>query len=215
MIGDISAVSWGPSRIDIFGRGMDNAVWTKFWNGSKWSNWASLGGKTPDSPTAVSWGPNRIDIFVRGLDNVVYQQYFNGTAWSGGWGSLGGETVEEVVAVSSGPERLELFVRDFKNGIQFRSFNRQARWSGWSREADAGSTVSKPAAVGFGGNKVVLARQSQDNKLYRKVWNGSSWGVWEKFGDKAITGSPVLHVKGGDKAPAIVVLGDASLAIFA
>lgn len=48
-IGDISAVSWGPERIDLFARGMDNAVYHKsFVRGKGWlpsiSEWAYLGG---------------------------------------------------------------------------------------------------------------------------------------------------------------------------
>jgi peptidoglycan hydrolase-like amidase len=33
---DPSAVSWGPGRIDVFGRGRDAGLWHKRWDGSSW-----------------------------------------------------------------------------------------------------------------------------------------------------------------------------------
>ena len=41
---NISSVSWSPNRIDNFARGTDNAMYHRWWNGSSWGGWESLGG---------------------------------------------------------------------------------------------------------------------------------------------------------------------------
>ena len=64
---DPSAVSWGNGRIDIFGRGADNALWHKYFENG-WSDWESLGGYLTSGPDACSWAPGRLDLFVRGGD---------------------------------------------------------------------------------------------------------------------------------------------------
>src|SRR5262249_47495824 len=54
-----------------------NAMWHKWWNGSSWSGWESLGGVLTSAPAAVSWGPNRIDCFVRGTDNAMWHKWWS------------------------------------------------------------------------------------------------------------------------------------------
>lgn len=34
-----AACSWGKSRLDIFARSTDNAMWHKWWDGASWSGW--------------------------------------------------------------------------------------------------------------------------------------------------------------------------------
>ena len=74
---DIGAASWAANRLDCFGRGTDNHMWHKWWNGSSWSGWEDLGGILTSAPAAVSWGPNRIDTFVVGGDSAMYHKWFS------------------------------------------------------------------------------------------------------------------------------------------
>src|SRR5689334_3352652 len=70
------AVSWEPSRLDIFALGADGAIYHKAWNASGWypseADWENLGGNATDPPVVVSWGPNRLDIFIRGTEGGVH-----------------------------------------------------------------------------------------------------------------------------------------------
>ena len=84
----VSAVSWGPNRLDVFVKGTDNALHHKWWNGSSWGGFESLGGVLASEPNAVSWGPNRLDVFVKGTDNALHHKWWNGSSW-GGFESLG------------------------------------------------------------------------------------------------------------------------------
>src|SRR3712207_8302129 len=45
--------SWASGRLDVFGRGQDNALWHK-WFDNGWSDWESLGGGLSSEPDARS-----------------------------------------------------------------------------------------------------------------------------------------------------------------
>lgn len=73
-----SVSSWSKSRLDVFARGTDNALWHKWFDGS-WHNWESLGGTLTSAPSAVSWSSGRIDVFVRGTGNALWHKWFDGS----------------------------------------------------------------------------------------------------------------------------------------
>ncbi|HXQ80102.1 MAG TPA: hypothetical protein VN775_02230 [Opitutaceae bacterium] len=111
--------SWGPSRLDVFGVGLDQAVYHKAWDGTQWlpsmTDWEYLGGQCSSYPCVVSWGPGRLDIFVVGAqDGALYHKAWDGTQWlpsQSGWDRLGGVFVSNWVpcAVSSAPNQLDVF----------------------------------------------------------------------------------------------------------
>jgi len=72
-----TVVSWAPGRLDLFGRGLDNALWHRFYQNPNWSAWESLGGGLADAPAVVSWAPGRLDLFGRGLDNALWHRFYS------------------------------------------------------------------------------------------------------------------------------------------
>jgi hypothetical protein len=112
----LSAVSWRPGRLDIFGIDADDQTLQHWWFDNGWGNNArpeSLGGRlSVDAMTAVSWQPGRLDIF--GIDNLnaTLQHWW----FDDGWGnnarpeSLGGRLSPlGLDAVSWQPGRLDIF----------------------------------------------------------------------------------------------------------
>jgi len=49
-----TAVSWAKNRIDAFARGMDSAMYHRWWDGSRWGGWENLGGIIMTEPVPVS-----------------------------------------------------------------------------------------------------------------------------------------------------------------
>ena len=39
---DPAASSWGADRLDVFATGMDGHAWHRYWNGTRWVEWARL-----------------------------------------------------------------------------------------------------------------------------------------------------------------------------
>ena len=100
-----TVASWSPNRLDVFARGLNQALWHIYWNGARWSAWENLGGVLLSAPAAVSWGPNRIDVFTRGRNQALYI-YWDGVRWSA-WEDLGGIT-SDPTAASWGINRLDV-----------------------------------------------------------------------------------------------------------
>jgi hypothetical protein len=101
------AVSSGADQMQVFARGVDEALWYLTYDSGNWSAWQRLelvgmdeGVTIAAAPTAISPAPGQIDIYVRGSDNQLWKLSFDGDTW-GTWVSLGGQLTSGV-AVAAG-----------------------------------------------------------------------------------------------------------------
>ncbi|MBZ4667057.1 MAG: hypothetical protein JG775_209 [Defluviitaleaceae bacterium] len=161
-----AVASWQPNRLDVFGRGQNNALWHKWWDGSRWSEWEDLGGILTSAPGAESWGRNRIDVFGRGQNNALWHKWWDGSRWSE-WEDLGGGVITSGPgAASTASNRLEVFARGANNQLLFRTWN-GITWSGW--RSLGGEITSEPAAVSWGGNRLDVFARGLNNHLWH-IW---------------------------------------------
>jgi hypothetical protein len=174
---DPSVASWAAGRLDAFGRGADNALWHRAWDGTQWLGWESLGGVLASAPGSVSPTASRLDVFARGVDNALWHRSFDGTTWQG-WESLGGIATSGPGTAASGAARIDVFIRGADNALWHRSWNGTA-WQAW--EGLGGVLASDPGAVWSGTNLAVYVR-GVDNALWYRTWNGSAWGAWQSLG---------------------------------
>jgi hypothetical protein len=112
----IAVASWNPDRLDIFGIGIDRAMYHRAWDGSAWlpspADWESLGGAFTSSPAVVSWNHDRLDIFGLGTDGAMYHKAWDGNAWLPSpteWEPLGGAFTSPPAVVSWDHDRLDIF----------------------------------------------------------------------------------------------------------
>ena len=158
-----TVASWQINRLDVFARGQNQALWHKYWDGSRWSEWEDLGGVLTSAPAAVSWGPNRIDVFAKGQNQTLWHKYWNGAKWSN-WEDLGGGNIQSgPAAASTGINRLEVFAQGARNDLIFRTWN-GSKWSNW--RSLGGIITSEPAAVSWGGNRLDVFARGQNNHLW-------------------------------------------------
>jgi hypothetical protein len=177
-------------RLDVFGRGTDNALYHDFQvdsNGTWGGTWENLGGVLRSAPAAVSWGPGRLDVFVRGSDNGLWHRWFSNGAWSG-WESLGGILNSGPAVASWGEGRLDVFLRGSDNGLWHKWWD-GAGWSGY--ESLGGIFVSDPGVFGINGKLVDVFVHGTDNGLWHKWWD-AGWHGYEYLGPsgQALTSSP-------------------------
>ncbi|WLV24537.1 hypothetical protein QR721_12975 [Aciduricibacillus chroicocephali] len=170
--------SWSANRLDVFGRGTDNALYHKWWDGSRWSGWENLGGVLSSAPSAVSWGTNRIDVFGRGTDNALYHKWWDGSRWSG-WENLGGVLTSGPTVSTRRENQLDVFVRGSNNRLYKKTWN-GSRWEDW--EDLGGNLNSEPAAISWGPNRIDVFARAQNNGLLHRHWNGSRWSNWTNLG---------------------------------
>src|SRR5262249_21345177 len=132
-VGQVSATSWGPGRIDIVAK-KDGATYHRgYQEGVGWWNWDNLGGQFLASPVVTAWGPSRLDIFGEGTNGQMYHKYYDPRiAFSGpDWEPLEGALAGAPVVTSWGSDRLDVFVL----GTNFSLYHKS--WDGLSWQPSA------------------------------------------------------------------------------
>ena len=172
----LSACTWGPNRLDVFGIGPGKAVIHKYWDGYNWRPERSpenLDGYFTSGPSAVSWGPNRLDIFAVEASGYVQHKYWDGTQWVG-WDYLGGpQFFDTPTATSWGPNRIDLF------GVGVDGVVYHKTWDGsqWLEWEDMGQSFAGTVGVtSWSVNRLdVVALSESDGGYYYKNWDGTRW----------------------------------------
>lgn len=170
-----NAVSWGQNRIDVVARGLDSAVWHRWWNGSAWLGWESLGEQIQGAPSICSWASGRLDIFAVGLDYQLYHKWYQG-GWSN-WEALGGQLSSEPCSVSWGNNRIDIFARGMDSAMWHLWWD--GSWHGW--ENLGGVITSAPAVCSWAPGRLDCFARGTDNKLHHK-WYQNGWSNWENLG---------------------------------
>ncbi|KAJ6499817.1 hypothetical protein DFH09DRAFT_1289897 [Mycena vulgaris] len=137
LVGRPKAVCWGPNRIDLFGIGLNSALYHKWWDGTQWGPsgpagcWEHISGIFRGTPEVVSWSQGRLDVFVIGLDSAVYHKW-----WDGNWGPsvtgyerMGGIVIRDITAVCWGPNRIDMFVIGIDGAINHKAWSPSSGWS--------------------------------------------------------------------------------------
>lgn len=191
-----SVITRGAGKLDIFIVRNGGEIFLKSWTGSAWTGWSNLG-RAPSNAffytvSAVAAGNNRWDIFARASDNLIWHLAFDGTfLWT--WesmGNAGNGSGYGVQAVSTGNGRIDVFTRATCSSpgcgsALWKYWTASGGWkpsqTGWSTLDNTGADFSF-TALAHSGNRIDLFRRSRDdNKIWRKVFNGSSWAPVNPF----------------------------------
>lgn len=177
----IAVASWAPNRVDAFIRGMDGALYQKWFDGVNWNGWTSRGGSISGPPAVVSWGQNRLDVFARGVDGALVHIANDGSTW-GNWESLGGSMMGVPVAVATALNRLDVFVRGIDRSVRWISWN----GSGWTSWQSLGGDINgNIEAIARPGNRIdIFARSDADQNVMYRYNNGGTggWTPWANLG---------------------------------
>jgi hypothetical protein len=123
----LGAVSQNDHHIQVFARGVDEALWHRTYNGTDWDPWQRLERSTQmknegvtiaSAPTVISDS----EIYVRGLYNALW--HYDGSSWH----KLGGELVSGV-AVAAGAWK---FIAQADDGsLQYSQNGSDSDWNPW------------------------------------------------------------------------------------
>ena len=186
----VSAISWGPNRLDVFSL-EENNVTHKYWDGSQWNpssvGLEILGNGLATPPVAVTWGIDRMDVF--GLDdhNTIKHQYYDGNKWQldvheleNLAGACDGKG--SVVANTWGPDRLDLFCTS-KEGELLHQYYDGSDWrpTVGSLETLQGSLAGPPSVVSWGENRLDVFGVTTSGEVTHLYWDGHQWNGWEMF----------------------------------
>ncbi len=208
---DPAVVSWGPGRLDVFVRGVDDKLWQRFSTngGANWSGWFKpLGnqGILASGPDVAARAVDRVDVFVRGVDGQLFQRTWDGASWGGSWLARGGILSGDPTVVSWGPGRLDVFARG-TDGKLWQTFTESSTWSGWFHPAGTypgrlaapdgfGSGVLDAASWGPGHVSVFV--RSVDNQIWETRYQGG-WSAWSRPVADTVRGGPGVTSRGVGK----------------
>ena len=74
-----TAVSWGTDRIDLFTVAPDRSLVHRSFDGDRWSEPTSLGGRLASAPAATAWGVDELQVFA--IFGDVGHRWWDGTRW--------------------------------------------------------------------------------------------------------------------------------------
>jgi len=171
-----SAVSSDFNTIDVVARGMDSAIWHRWWDGSCWLGWESLGGVFQGAPAICPGDYGRLNIFAVGLNHHLWYKWYQG-GWSE-WEDLGGTLSSDVAAVSW-PNRTDVFARGMNQALWHLWWD-GIGWHGW--ENLGGGLSSGPAVTTWGANRLDTFVRGQEMHLWHRWWDGNAWSKWEDLG---------------------------------
>jgi Repeat of unknown function (DUF346) len=140
------AISLGSGHVEVFARGLDDAIWHNFFVGGRWSGWRSLGAppvRAASDPGAAAGyrirgltSQREISLFVTGTDAAIWgTRWIEGGGWEP-WETLGGQAMGAPDATYDTPTRVNVFARSGINGfIYFRI--RSGGWGNWEQWPDS------------------------------------------------------------------------------
>jgi hypothetical protein len=213
-----AAIAWAGSRIDVFGVGMDHAMYTKTCLAETFTpEWRRLGGAFTSAASLVSRGPKRLDLFARGADFTLRTNHTDGVTWST-FQNLGGSLASPPVAVSWGPDRMDVFAV-FKDGALWHRWWDGRLWNEW--ESLGGNYTGEPAAVAWAPGRldvfVVGAEdRPQDRDLHHHWFSDESWSIPEKLLIGSLAGlaeSPTVISPASDRLEIFVPLNNHQIRI--
>ena len=195
-MGSPAAVSWGPGRIDIVGRTIDNDLYHLVYDSSLhgWEPLAviPLGTKLTGDPAITTWGPHRLDLFYTGYDYQLRHRWNNGSYasdWVAATETLDGAMVMTPPAATSwGYNRIDLAAGRFNTngtiGVAHRAYDPACGgWCPWDPnrpEPYAGTVLGAPAIMSRGpGNLEMfwLLQSAPYGRVFldHATWDGSTW----------------------------------------
>jgi hypothetical protein len=78
-----AVTAWGDEPMEVFAIFDDGQLWDRYWDGTTWHPWESLGGELAlgSTPAAAAIGSDRLDVLALGRDGRTWQRWWNGSEW--------------------------------------------------------------------------------------------------------------------------------------
>src|ERR1022692_344433 len=179
--------------LQLFYRGTDNSVWSRWRNtDGSWSNEQHIGGTLSGDPIAAQVpGTDVLQLFYRGTDKSVWSRWRNADgSWSNEQHIGGTLNGDPIAAQLPGTDVLQLFYRGTDNSVWSRWRNTDGSWS---KEQHIGGTLNgDPIAAQIPGTDLLqLFYRGTDNNVYSRWRNTDlSWSAEQNFGG-VLNGDPI------------------------
>jgi hypothetical protein len=205
----VSAVSglFNGSTIILFGEGRDHALWYTTGLGTRWANWASLGGNITSAPGAVWRGSASVyAVFARGTNGAVWARDHNAAGW-GAWHSDGGNLLGGTAPSAAFFGSITWLL---VAGTNKQLYIAEAGLTGFSPAG--GATTSTPGLTTVPGALVGFVRGTNSVAYYHRF--ASTTPGWHSIGGLFTSGMAAANVAIGGTLTFTVGLGTDSQVWF-
>lgn len=105
-----AVASWGDGgECELFAIHGDGTLRDRYWDGTEWHDWESLGKNFTGQPAAAARDADRIDVFAFGTDGQLRHTWWDGTRWVE-WEIVAGAPRGDSVSCVWSGRRLDVFV---------------------------------------------------------------------------------------------------------
>ncbi len=194
----ICAAAQGERRIDLIGRGEDDLLWRRVWDGA-WRSWRAIGripgkgssgfsGGSDGDPIALTTPDGNLSLLIRGSDSHLWFRPFEHTTWrdwrrvdtdadlaSSPAGALDITFNPAGVVLASG--QIQAFAAHRGDQTLLTRAGDGVTWSAWEPSPPATAPTS-PAVVSWDGTRIdlFLAATTADPTHMTHLWReGGAW----------------------------------------
>jgi hypothetical protein len=202
----VTSVSRYDGHLDVFTVGLDNRVWSAWWDASSgWANWFHIGSlvcRPGSTVTAVSRYNDHLDLFTTASDGRAMSTWWDArTGWASDWFQVSAgmaSTGATVTAIARYPFHLDVFTVATTGQVASTWWDARSGWPGWFFLP--GITCHPDATVNVVArhrDQLDLFTTASDGRIMSTWWNArSGWasGWFNVSGGVASTGSPVTAI---------------------
>jgi len=202
--GGPAVVRSSDGRVEVFGRGSDNAIWHKYQSRPnsdlEWTVWDPLDKnmKFTSDPVAALSSEGFIHIFAKGVDNSLMHktQFTNNSmfVWTE-WTSLGGSLTSQPAIILDAEGLMHIFVRGPDRALwhKHQIGGQEPRYIKWSEWQSLGGVLASAPRVPISLNTVNLLEifvRASDKAYWHRSQTASlppaerelDWNDWQSLG---------------------------------
>ena len=177
-----SVAAWNVGRRDLFVRGGDGQLWSRWSNGGQWSEWVAKQISIDGAPDVVAPREYALDVYFRTVNGGIAHLQYDGEHWSdleslGAPDANGSEQLSDPTVAAWSAGRRDVFVRGRDGCLWTRIWGDMTGWSGWMPHGDA--ILGRPRIISPAIARLDLFVISLQKQVRRKYFDGTAWSDWE------------------------------------
>ena len=112
LVSSAAVASWGSGgECELFAIHDDGQLRDRYWDGTAWHDWETLGSGFAGQPAAAARGADRIDVLAFGTDGRLRHRWWDGSRWVE-WEIVADAPRGDAVSCSWSGSRLDVFVNE-------------------------------------------------------------------------------------------------------
>jgi hypothetical protein len=121
LVSSAAVASWGDGgECELFAIHDDGELRDRYWDGTRWHDWESLGSGFTGQPAAAARSADRIDVLAFDRAGVLRHRWWDGIQWVE-WHAVPGAPAGERVSCSWSGDRLDVFVTGAGGELWYRA----------------------------------------------------------------------------------------------